>query len=177
MGAMMRIGPYTRPLRTSGRGPTVAALLEAGGSDTVQTRNPKAWSQAAPLAPPRRGWRRWLILGAAGFVVLATAISLFVFALLKRSEPARLALQRANAHPGVAARIGTPLEVGWVVTGSLKNFGSEGGTVRLSLPVRGPKGRGSIAVRGVRVDGRWTYSVMQLVPDDGSPPVDLRARN
>lgn len=141
------------------------------------TRNPKAWNRAAPLAPPRRGWRRWLFMGAAGVVVLATAISLFVFALLKRSEPAKLALQRANAHPGVSASIGTPLEVGWVVTGSLKNFGSDGGTVRLSLPVRGPKGRGTIAVHGVRVNGRWIYSVLRLVPDDGSPAVDLGARN
>lgn len=116
-------------------------------------------------------------MGAAGVVVLAVAISLLVFALLKRSEPAQFALQRAGAHPAVAAKIGAPLEVGWVVTGRLKNFGSDGGTVRLSLPVRGPKGRGTIAVRGVRVDSRWTYSVLRLVPDDGSPPVDLRARN
>ena len=173
----MPAGPRTPPLRKPGRGPTVAARLNAGGSEAVQTRNPKAWNRVAPLAQVKRGWRRWLFMGAAGVVVLATAISLLVFALLKRSEPATLALQRANAHPGVAAKIGTPLEVGWVVTGSLKNFGSEGGTVRLSLPVRGPKGRGSIAVRGVRIDGRWTYSVMQLLPDDGSPAVDLRAGN
>ena len=105
------------------------------------------------------------------------AIVLLVFALLKRSEPARFALQRASTHPAAVARMGTPLQVGWVVTGSLRNSGSEGGTVRLSLPVRGPKGRGTITVRGVRVDGRWTYSVLRLVPDDGSAPVDLGTGN
>ena len=63
------------------------------------------------------------------------------------------------------------------MTGSLRNAGWDGGTVRLSLPVRGPKGRGTITVRGVRVDGRWTYSVLRLVPDDGSAPVDLGTGN
>ena len=117
------------------------------------------------------------MLGAVGIVVLFVAIVMLVFALLKRSEPARFALQRASAHPATVARMGTPLEVGWVVTGSLRNAGWDGGTVRLSLPVRGPKGRGTIAVRAVRADGRWTYSVLRLVPDDGSTPIDLGTGN
>ena len=140
----------------------------------MQTRNPKAWDRAVPTTRQRRGWRQWLMIGVAGFVVLGVAIALFVFTLLKRSEPARFALQRASAHPAAVAKTGTPLEVGWVVTGSLKSFGSNGGTVRLSLPVRGPKGRATITVRGQRADGRWIYSDLRLVPDDGSPPVDLR---
>jgi hypothetical protein len=102
---------------------------------------------------------------------------MLVFALLKRSEPAQFALQLASAHPAAVASTGTPLEVGWVVTGSLKYSGSGGGAVRLSLPVRGPKGRATVAVRGVRVDGRWTYSILRLVPDDGSPHVDLKTSN
>ncbi len=145
--------------------------------DVVQTKNPKAWNRSASPARKGRGWRQWLLIGAAGFAVFAVAIALLVFTLLKRSEPAQFALQRASVNPAAVARTGAPLEVGWVVTGSLKNFGSDGGTVRLSLPVRGPKGRGTIAVRGVRVDGRWAYSELRLVPDDGGPPVDLRAGN
>ena len=143
----------------------------------MQQKRPTARHGKPPTAPERRGWRQWLIIGAAGIVVFAVAIAALVFALLKRSEPAQFALQRASAHPDAVAKTGTPLEVGWVVSGSLKTFGPRGGAVRLSLPVRGPKGRGTVAVRGVRVDGRWTYSVLRLVPDDGSPPVDLRTGN
>ena len=143
----------------------------------MQRKGPPTRYSEPRTARRGRGWRQWLMLGAVGFVVLFVAIVLLVFALLKRSEPAKLALQRASAHPAAIDRMGTPLEVGWVVTGSLRNAGWDGGTVRLSLPVRGPKGRGTITVRGVRVDGRWTYSVLRLVPDDGSAPVDLGTGN
>ena len=124
----------------------------------------------------RRGWLKWLVIGGIGVVLFGATIAFFVFALLKRSEPALFALQRASTHPAAVAKTGTPLEIGWVVTGSLK-YNGPGGTVRLSLPVRGPKGGGTIAVRGVRTDGKWNYSLMRLVPDDGSPPIDLRAGN
>ena len=143
----------------------------------MQQKRPTARHEKTPTARQGRGWFQWLIIGVAGFAIFALAIGLLVFTILKRSEPAKFALQRASVHPAAVARTGTPLEVGWVVTGSLKYFGPGGGTVRLSLPVRGPKGRGTITVRGVRVDGRWTYSVLRLVPDDGSAPVDLGTGN
>ncbi len=121
-------------------------------------------------------WRRWLLLGIAGALVFGTAIALFVFSLLKRSEPAQFALERASRHPAAIAMTGTPLAVGWVVSGSLKYNGSAG-TARLALPVRGPKGAGTIHVRGVRRDGRWSYSELRLAPADGSRSIDLRTSN
>ena len=143
----------------------------------MQQKRPTTRYGDTRAARQKRGWRQWLVIGVAGFVVLGVAIALLVFTLLKRSEPAQFALQRATTHPAVVAKTGTPLDVGWVVTGNLKYSGPGGGTVRLSLPVRGPKGRGTVTVRGVRADGRWTYSVLRLVPDDGSSPIDLGTRN
>jgi len=173
----MNAEPYALPLRRPGRGPTVAARLGEGECYAVKQTRPVARHGKPPTARQGRGWRQWLLIGVAGFAVFASAIASLVFTLLKRSESAKFALERASVHPAAVARTGTPLEVGWVVTGSLKYFGPGGGTVRLSLPVRGPKGRGTVAVSGRRVDGRWTYSVLRLVPDDGSPPVDLRTGN
>jgi hypothetical protein len=142
----------------------------------VQQKRPPARRGKPRTTRHGRGWLQWVIIGVAGFVAISVAIGSLVFTLLKRSEPAKYALQRASVHPSAVARTGTPLEVGWVVAGSLKYSGS-GGAVRLSLPVRGPKGRGTVTIRGVRVDGTWTYSVLQLVPDDGGSPVDLRTGN
>jgi hypothetical protein len=143
----------------------------------VKQMRPTSRRGKPPTARQGRSWRQWLIIAVAGVVVGAVAISALVFTLLKRSEPAKFALQRASAHSAAVARTGTPLEVGWVVTGSLRYSGSGGGAVRLSLPVRGPKGRGTVAVRGMRLDGRWTYSELRLVPDDGSTPIDLSTGN
>ena len=39
------------------------------------------------------------------------------------------------------------------------------------------RGGGTINVRGVRADGKWTYSVLRLAPNDGSAPIDLGIRN
>jgi hypothetical protein len=108
--------------------------------------------------------------------VLGSAIALFVFSLLKRSEPAQFALERARTHPAAVAKTGIPLEVGWVVSGSLRYNGSAG-TVRLSLPVRGPNGGGTIHVRGVKRDGRWSYSELRMAPADGTRAIDLRTLN
>lgn len=142
----------------------------------MQQTRPAARHGKSRPARQGRGWFQWLIIGVAGVAVILVAIGSLVFTLLKRSEPAQYALQRASVHPAAVARTGVPLEVGWVVTGSLKYSGS-GGAVRLSLPVRGPKGRGTVTIRGERANGRWTYSVLRLVPDDGSAPVDLRTVN
>lgn len=144
------------------------------GPKPTQTRTPKPAPRPKPMRTVQpRNWRRLVLMGLAGVIVLGSAIALFVFSMLKRSEPAQFALERARTHPAAIAKTGMPLEVGWVVSGSLRYNGSAG-TVRLALPVRGPNGGGTIHVRGVKRDGRWSYSELRMAPADGTRAIDLR---
>ncbi len=76
--------------------------------------------------PATSGWARhwtWLVpagcltvlAGAAGFIALIVSL---VFGLLKSATPYREALAKAQRDPVVIGRLGTPIEAGFLVSGT-----------------------------------------------------------
>ena len=102
---------------------------------------------------------------------------MFLFGSIRKSEPYQEAMRRAQANPEVVNRLGTPIEPKWWLTGNV-NVSNDSGNANLVIPVRGPKGEGSIQVQGTKEGGRWTYSRMLFegggaqvnLLDETSPP-------
>jgi hypothetical protein len=90
-----------------------------------------------------------LLLAAGGFLA-------FVFSMLRNSTPAQLAFSSAQASPAARAHLGTPITMGWLVTGQI-NVTNDGGRARLSIPIKGPKASATIYVLAVREEGTWHY--------------------
>ena len=101
-----------------------------------------------------------LILAVAVFGFSIFAIFSGVSAALKSSEPYKVAVARASADEKVTAALGTPITEGFP-NGSINTNGSSG-DVDLTIPVSGPKGKGTIYVVGTRSGGVWTYSKMSV---------------
>jgi hypothetical protein len=102
--------------------------------------------------------------------LLVTAIALFVFGLIRSTDVYKDALARAQAHPEVARRLGSPIEPKWWLLGSI-NVENDEGEADFVVPIRGPKGDGTIEVEATKDGGKWTYT--SLVVNTPQGEVDL----
>jgi Cytochrome oxidase complex assembly protein 1 len=130
--------------------------LPAMGASPVQPR-PQTWFD--------RNWK-WLLalLLVLAFLIVVSFIAVVLFgveALIKDSDPYQLAVRRATESPAVAEKLGTPIHVEWFASGSV-NFSGSDGSVNLSIPISGPKGRGHIAVVGKEHANRWTFETLEV---------------
>ena len=117
----------------------------------------------------------WVGCGCAGLIAAGIAFVAFivfvVFASIRASDPYKDGLERARGDARVQEALGTPIEPGWFVSGSIKTE-TGGGDCDFSIPLNGSKRSASLRVVGTKDGGRWTYSKMLVTPASG-PPIDL----
>ncbi len=132
-------------------------------------------------SPIRRSWLeqnpRWKI--PLGCLILALLVGGFVailltgiFASFHSSDAYNQAMARAVADPQVRAQLGEPIQPGWFISGQLKVTGSAG-SADFSIPVSGPRGRGTIRVVAVKSEGIWRLTTLQVNIAGAIPPIDL----
>ena len=144
---------------------------------------PAPQPQPGPAAHPQpAGWwsRNWkwfvptgccltpLVLGGA----FAAFIILVVFGALKQTDVYQTALARAKADPRVTNALGTPIEEGWLLSGNTNVNGSSG-DADLSIPISGPKGKGTIYTVATKSAGEWKYSKLVVKIDSTGEKIDL----
>ena len=127
--------------------------------------------------PERKKISPWVWVGCGcgtllvAFVAFIAFIVFVVFASIRSSEPYSTAVARARGDARVVEALGTPIETGWFVSGSIKTNNRDG-ECDLSVKLNGPKQSGYLRVVGTRDDGRWTYTRMTVTPKTG-PVIDL----
>ena len=125
--------------------------------------------------PKKRAIWPWVLTGCgvliAGGIVFVVVIMGVVFGSMRSSDPYKEAMQRAQNDPRVTEALGTPIEAGFFVSGSI-NVDNASGKADLNVPIHGPKGKGSIHVVGTKEGGRWSYTRMLVTPASG-PTIDL----
>ena len=102
-----------------------------------------------------------LLLALALFV---GGIVFFVFGIMKSSDVYRVAVHRAKTNVQVADVLGAPISEGLFLTGNI-NVTPQSGNANLSIPVSGPKHKGTIHVVATKADGEWVCSKMGLRAD------------
>lgn len=114
--------------------------------------------------------------GLVGLCVLAFVggIMVIVFSAMRSSDVCAESFARAQSSAEVKAVLGTPLEMGWFITGSVDSSNGSG-EANLSIPISGPQDGGSIHAVAKKVDGVWTYSAMKLTTDKDGRVIDLLA--
>ena len=124
--------------------------------------------QTPPIIPPtpkanwwRRNWKWFVPLGcfsiAVLFVVFVGSVVLIVFSAVKSTGVYKDALARAKVHPAVIEALGSPITEGFLVSGNT-NVNGASGEANLSIPIGGPKGKGTIYVAAKKSLGQWNYS-------------------
>lgn len=114
------------------------------------------------IEPPGLSKRGKLGVGtltSASFVVLFMVPLFFAIGSMMRSSDAyKLTLNTAQASPCVIDALGSPLETGWMM-GSITESSIEG-SAELSIPVKGPKGKGSLDVQAKKLNGNWRIDTL-----------------
>lgn len=132
-----------------------------------------AWKRYTPdgkwIQPPLLSTRARLLAGA---VIASLLLILFAIPLssqiiqdMKRSDAYKLTMRTAEVSPCVLSALGSPLQPGWMLSGNITESATHG-SADLSIPVNGPKGKGTLEVQATKFDGRW--KIESLVLDHGS---------
>src|SRR5437773_6947367 len=128
-------------------------------------QNPPQLSSTAKPSWWTRNWKWFVPVGclsvAASFVVFVGSVVLIVFSAVKSTDVYKDALARAKTHPAVIEALGSPVTDGFLVSGNTNVNGASGET-NLSIPISGPKGKGTIYVAATKSLGRWNYSGLVL---------------
>ena len=67
--------------------------------------------------------------------------------------------------------LGDPIEAGWLMSGSINTSGNSG-DANFTIPVSGPKGKGTVYVEAYKDGGNWQYTQLYLEVE-GEPRVPL----
>jgi Cytochrome oxidase complex assembly protein 1 len=129
-----------------------------------------------PYSPVQKsGWfsRNWKWFIPTLFIVifvlplsLCGGLVYVVMASLKNSDVARESLARAQANPALIEKLGTPIQMGAWVGGSVNSTPADG-NAELVMPLMGPKGSGVLAVTARKTAGEWHYLVMTVTIQGG----------
>jgi hypothetical protein len=135
-----------------------------------------------PPPPPPNWWSRnykWFVpVGCLSIIaIIAGFIALLVFVVMgsiKSSDAYKLALEKAQQNPVVQQKLGTPIEGGTFVSGSI-NVSGTSGKADLTIPISGPKGKGAIYVDATKFAGEWKFNQLEVGFDGDPQRVDLQA--
>jgi hypothetical protein len=123
-----------------------------------------------------RNWKWFVPLGCFSMAILCVAfigsIVLIVFSAVKSTDVYKNALTRAKAHPAVIEVLGSPITEGFLVSGNT-NVNGAAGEANLSIPISGPKGKGTVYVAATKSLGRWNYSGLVMEVAKTHQRIDL----
>ncbi len=150
-------------------------LWAEGMEDWTEAKNvADLFSDAPPLpdqpaVKKRSGKKLALIIGGSLLALFVVIIVVAVFAAraaLVNSVVYEEAVNELHASSEAAEVLGSPIEVGSGVFGSI-TLSNGGGDAELDIPVSGPQGSGDLRVEGVLSDGQWHLTQLQLATEDG----------
>jgi hypothetical protein len=110
-----------------------------------------------------------MLLLVAGFVFVIVSI---VFGAMKSSDAYKTALAKAKTDPRVVNALGSPITDGFFVSGNTNVSGSSG-HADMTVPISGPKGKGTIYFVASKFAGEWTFSKLIIEVGETGERIDL----
>ena len=109
-----------------------------------------------------------------GFMVIIAAFIFFVFSTISKSDGVDAAVRHATDSEQVRALLGYPVEKKGFVSGSV-NVNNGAGSVDVTIPISGPKGKGSLRAVGTKAAGAsvWDFTTLRFTSEGASQSLDL----
>jgi hypothetical protein len=128
----------------------------------------KSWLEQNPYWKIPFGCLTLIFLIALFVVILMTVIT----TSFRSSDVYKLALTQAASSSQVREQIGEPLKPAWLISGQLNVSGSTG-NANLSIPISGPRGKGTIRAVATKTRGVWRFTYLQVSVDGQPTSIDL----
>jgi hypothetical protein len=134
----------------------------------------------APLPTKNTNW--WLIGcgGCLGLIVLGllgcAALFFGVTRVIKSTEPYTTAVSAATSSPAAQAKLGTPIQPGFLPQGSVNSNTSNGVTTEtadLTIPLKGPKASGHVHYAARKDGAKWEVSDFTVTVDGTGEQIKL----
>jgi len=93
--------------------------------------------------------------------------------MMRSSDAYQIAMETISAEPRVMDAIGNDLKPGFWTNGSVKIETGGTGEAKLSIPVYGNKGSGTVTAHAVRFGGRWDMRLLVVIVDGVKAPLVL----
>ena len=123
-----------------------------------------------------RNWKWFVPTGCLGMLLLATGLVFvivnIVFGAMKSSDAYKTALAKVQADPRVVNTLGSPIRDGFFVSGTTNVSGSSG-HADLTVPISGPKGKGTIYFVATKFAGEWSFSKLIVEVGKTGERIDL----
>jgi Cytochrome oxidase complex assembly protein 1 len=114
-----------------------------------------------------------------GCLILIVLIGLFAVTLItvittsiRCSDAYKQAMTQSAANSQVRELIGEPIKPAWFISGQLNVSGSTG-NANLSIPISGPRGKGTIRAVANKAGGVWRFTELQVIVEGQPGAVDL----
>ncbi len=124
---------------------------------------------------PQPGWwkRNWKWVVPLGgcmtlivlFVVFMGSIFFGVTSMLEDSAPYQYALEKINKDEEIVATMGSPIEKDGMIQGNIQWTNGKK-SAKLSIPVSGPKGKGTLYIDASGEEDEWVYHEIRLEVTD-----------
>jgi hypothetical protein len=82
-------------------------------------------------------------------------------------------MKAAQIDPRVVDALGTPIQSGWFVTGSIEEQGISGDAT-LTIPISGPRGSGTLYAAAREGNGSWRFYTLAVKIDGQNQVIPLR---
>jgi len=130
----------------------------------------------------QKSWfsRNWIwVVPTGGCLVI---ILLFVFGIgaaifgvskmFTSSAPYEYAVEQASKDPKVIEALGSPVETAGIMQGNI-SLQNDSGKVDIKIPLKGPKGKGSVIVKGDKFEGEWVYEELYVLIKESNEKINL----
>lgn len=135
-------------------------------------------SEPAPRNWFQRNWKWFVPCGCltllALFVGFILAVVAGAFGVIKSSDVVKDGFRRAQENPDVILALGEPIKQGWWISGSINTSGPTG-NADVSLPLKGPKGKGTLYIVAYKEAGEWNYERLEVEVEGQAKRIDLLA--
>ncbi len=115
--------------------------------------------------------------GCGALILAGLAVIALIFwgvtKAIKSNAPYNDSITAVQSNPAAQEALGTPIDPGFFPSGNVSINNGEG-KVDFSIPVSGPKGKGTVRVVGTKPSGStvWIYDTWQL-EIEGADPIPL----
>jgi len=128
----------------------------------------KSWLEQNPIWKIPLGGLMLVFLVGTFFAIVMTVVT----TSFRSSDVYKQALTQVASNSQVREQIGEPLKPAWLISGQLNVSGSTG-NANLSIPISGPRGKGTIRAVANKTGGVWRFTHLQVSVEGQPTSIDL----